>query len=391
MSVMERQELYDAVIVGGGPAGLTAALYLARARYRVVVVEKEHFGGQITITAEVVNYPGVARTSGTALTEAMRQQAQSFGAEFLLAEVQSLRMDGDIKTVHTSRGVLKCFGVLLATGAHPRTVGFAGEEEFRGRGVAYCATCDGEFFTGKDVFVVGGGFAAAEESVFLAKYARHVTILLRESDFTCAAAAAEPARSHPKITVLPNTQVEQVTGDTALRCLRWRNTATGEVTEYRPPQDGTFGVFVFAGYEPATDLVRGLAELDVHGYVHTGRDQCAGMPGLYAASDVCAKPLRQVVTAVGEGALPPQSWRNMRRRCSRKRAFGRRRQKCCRVKTRHSTSPAAGPQAACSTRRCWLSWKLFFPKCSSRLCCGCSCGMTRFQQNCASICSSLQS
>ena len=148
---MERQELYDAVIVGGGPAGLTAALYLARARYRVVVVEKEHFGGQITITAEVVNYPGVARTSGTALTEAMRQQAQSFGAEFLLAEVQSLRMDGDIKTVHTSRGVLKCFGVLLATGAHPRTVGFAGEEEFRGRGVAYCATCDGEFFTGKDV------------------------------------------------------------------------------------------------------------------------------------------------------------------------------------------------------------------------------------------------
>lgn len=300
---MERQELYDAVIVGGGPAGLTAALYLARARYRVVVVEKEHFGGQITITAEVVNYPGVARTSGTALTEAMRQQAQSFGAEFLLAEVQSLRMDGDIKTVHTSRGVLKCFGVLLATGAHPRTVGFAGEEEFRGRGVAYCATCDGEFFTGKDVFVVGGGFAAAEESVFLAKYARHVTILLRESDFTCAAAAAEPARSHPKITVLPNTQVEQVTGDTALRCLRWRNTATGEVTEYRPPQGETFGVFVFAGYEPATDLVRGLAELDVHGYVHTGRDQCAGMPGLYAAGDVCAKPLRQVVTAVGEGAL----------------------------------------------------------------------------------------
>lgn len=240
-----------------------------------------------------MNYPGVARTSGTALTEAMRQQAQSFGAEFLLAEVQSLRMDGDIKTVHTSRGVLKCFGVLLATGAHPRTVGFAGEEEFRGRGVAYCATCDGEFFTGKDVFVVGGGFAAAEESVFLAKYARHVTILLRESDFTCAAAAAEPARSHPKITVLPNTQVEQVTGDTALRCLRWRNTATGEVTEYRPPQGETFGVFVFAGYEPATDLVRGLAELDVHGYVHTGRTSapvCRGfMRRAMCAQSRCAR------------------------------------------------------------------------------------------------------
>ena len=161
------KELYDVVVIGGGPAGLTAALYLARARYRVVVVEKEHFGGQITITDEVVNFPGVEHTSGKALTETMRRQAQSFGAEFLLAEVTGLAMDGDIKTVQTSRGELHCFGVLLATGAHPRSVGFAGEAEFKGRGVAYCATCDGEFFTGKEVFVVGGGFAAAEESVFL--------------------------------------------------------------------------------------------------------------------------------------------------------------------------------------------------------------------------------
>ena len=159
---MERMEnLYDVVVIGGGPAGLTAALYLARARYRVVVVEKNHFGGQITITAEVVNFPGVERTSGAALTETMRKQAESFGAEFLLAEVTELDLSGDVKTVRTGRGDLKCFGVLLATGAHPRMVGFQGEAQFRGRGVAYCATCDGEFFTGKDVFVVGGGFAAA--------------------------------------------------------------------------------------------------------------------------------------------------------------------------------------------------------------------------------------
>ena len=153
---MERMEnLYDVVVIGGGPAGLTAALYLARARYRVVVVEKNHFGGQITITAEVVNFPGVERTSGAALTESMRKQAESFGAEFLLAEVTGLDLTGDVKTVRTSRCDLKCFGVLLATGAHPRMVGFQGEEQFRGRGVAYCATCDGEFFTDKDVFVVG--------------------------------------------------------------------------------------------------------------------------------------------------------------------------------------------------------------------------------------------
>ena len=301
---MERLEnLYDVVVIGGGPAGLTAALYLARARYRVVVVEKNHFGGQITITAEVVNFPGVDRTSGAALTETMRKQAESFGAEFLLAEVTELDLSGNVKTVRTGRGNLKCFGVLLATGAHPRMVGFQGEAQFRGRGVAYCATCDGEFFTGKDVFVVGGGFAAAEESVFLTKYARHVTILIRGDGFTCAQATADAARNHEKITVLTNTVVEEVSGDTALRFIRYRNTRTGQVTKHHAADGETFGVFVFAGYEPATELVQGLAELDEQGYVLTDRSQKTTADGLYAAGDVCVKPLRQVVTAVGDGAL----------------------------------------------------------------------------------------
>ena len=282
---------------------MTAALYLARARYRVVVVEKDHFGGQITITSEVVNFPGVDRTSGAALTESMRKQAESFGAEFLLAEVTGLDLTGDVKTVRTSRCDLKCFGVLLATGAHPRMVGFQGEEQFRGRGVAYCATCDGEFFTDKDVFVVGGGFAAAEESVFLTKYARHVTILIRGDGFTCAQATADAARNHEKITVLTNTVVEEVSGDTALRFIRYRNTRTGQVTKHHAADGETFGVFVFAGYEPATELVQGLAELDEQGYVLTDRSQKTTADGLYAAGDVCVKPLRQVVTAVGDGAL----------------------------------------------------------------------------------------
>lgn len=301
---MEQMEhLYDVVVIGGGPAGLTAALYLARARYRVVVVEQERFGGQITITSEVVNYPGVERTSGAELTETMRRQAEGFGAEFLLAEVTGLELEGDVKTVRTSRGALSCFGVLLATGAHPRMVGFRGEEQFRGRGVAYCATCDGEFFTGKDVFVVGGGFAAAEESVFLTKYARHVTILIRGDDFSCAQSTADAARNHEKITILTNTVVEEVSGDTALRSIRMRNTKTGEETEHQAADGETFGVFVFAGYEPATELVRGLAELDGQGYILTDRSQKTTADGLYAAGDVCVKPLRQVVTAVGDGAL----------------------------------------------------------------------------------------
>ena len=295
--------LYDVIIIGGGPAGLTAALYLARAKYRTLVLEKEKFGGQITITHEVVNYPGVEKTSGAELTQTMRKQAESFGAEFMLAEVESLDMTGDIKTVKTARGELKAFGVLLATGAHPRMVGFQGEADYRGRGVAYCATCDGEFFTEKEVFVVGGGFAAAEEAVFLTKYARHVTILIRGEDFTCAKSVADHARNHPKITVLTNTEVEAVIGDTSLRAIRYRNNRTGEVSEYRDPSGDNIGVFVFAGYAPATALVKGIAQLNEQGYVITDRNQKTNVDGLYAAGDVCVKTLRQVVTAVGDGAL----------------------------------------------------------------------------------------
>ena len=295
------ENLYDVVIVGGGPAGLTAALYLARAKYRVLVLEKEQFGGQIAITHEVVNYPGVAKTSGKALTDTMQRQAESFGAEFLLAEATGFDISGDIKSVHTSKGDYRCFGILLATGAHPRTVGFKGEEAHKGRGVAYCATCDGEFFTGKEIFVVGGGYAAAEESVFLTKFARHVTVLVRKDDFSCAASVADQAKKHEKITVLTNTVMEEVSGENGLTYARYKNTATGEVTEYKSEE--SFGVFVFAGYAPATDAVKGIVELNDQGYIITDTSQKTSAEGVYAAGDVCIKPLRQVVTATGDGAL----------------------------------------------------------------------------------------
>ena len=295
------ENLYDVVIVGGGPAGLTAALYLARARYRVLVLEKEQFGGQIAITHEVVNYPGIAKTSGKALTDTMRQQAENFGAEFMLAEATGFDLAGDIKTVHTAGRDYRCFGILLATGAHPRTVGFKGEEEHKGRGVAYCATCDGEFFTGKEIFVVGGGYAAAEESVFLTKFARHVTVLVRKGDFSCAASVADQAKNHEKITVLYNTVMEEVSGENGLTYARYKNTATGEVTEYRSEE--SFGVFVFAGYAPATEAVRDIVELNGQGYIITDASQKTSADGVYAAGDVCVKPLRQVVTATSDGAL----------------------------------------------------------------------------------------
>ena len=295
------ENLYDVVIVGGGPAGLTAALYLARARYRVLVLEREQFGGQIAITHEVVNYPGIAKTSGKALTDAIQQQAEYFGAEFILAEATGFDLVGDIKTVHTGKGDYRCFGILLATGAHPRTVGFQGEEEHKGRGVAYCATCDGEFFTGKEIFVVGGGYAAAEESVFLTKFARHVTILVRKADFSCAASVADQAQNHEKITVLYNTVMEEVSGENGLTYARYKNTVTGEVTEYKSEE--TFGVFVFAGYAPATEMLKGIVELNEQGYIVTDKSQKTSTDGVYAAGDVCIKPLRQVVTATSDGAL----------------------------------------------------------------------------------------
>lgn len=316
---MSRDDLYDVIVVGGGPAGLTAGLYLARARYRVLILEKDDFGGHITITNEVVNYPGVGRTTGRALTQTMRRQAQDFGAEFLSAEAIGLDVHGDVKTVHTSRGDLKAFGILLATGASPRKLGFEGEFEYAGRGVAYCATCDGEFFTGKEVLVVGGGFAAAEESVFLTTYASKVTVLVREQDFTCDATVAAAAKNNPKIDVRYQVELQGVTaGQGGLREAAILNRATGQTETWRPADGGTFGVFVFAGYVPATDLVRGVVELDDYGYVVTHGYLETSVPGVYAAGDLRAKNLRQVVTATADGAIAAVELERYAKRMSEK-------------------------------------------------------------------------
>ena len=316
---MSRNDLYDVIVVGGGPAGLTAGLYLARARYRVLILEKDDFGGQITITNEVVNYPGVGRTTGRELTQTMRQQAQDFGAEFLSAEAIGLDVHGDVKTVHTSRGDLKAFGILIATGASPRRLGFEGESEYAGRGVAYCATCDGEFFAGKEVLVVGGGFAAAEESVFLTAYASKVTVLVWEQDFTCDAAVADAAKNNPKIDVRYQVELQGVTaGQGGLREASILNRATGQTETWKPADGGTFGVFVFAGYVPATDLVRGVVELDDYGYVVTHGYLETSVPGVYAAGDLRAKNLRQVVTATADGAIAAVELERYAKRMSEK-------------------------------------------------------------------------
>ncbi len=302
------ENLYDVIIVGGGPAGLSAAIYLARAKYKVLVMEKGTFGGQITITAEIVNYPGVYKTSGKKLTEQMRAQGQAFGAEYLAAKAESIDFSGDVKTVVTDTGKeYKALGIVLALGASPRQLGFKGEKEFQGRGVAYCATCDGEFFTGREVLVVGGGFAAAEEAMFLTKYASHVTILVRGDAFTCAQSVVDKLSDYPTLEVRYNTEVVKASGEGVLTSATLKNNKTGETYEYKAQDDGNFGIFVFIGYSPATEFVKGQVELNPQGYIITDENKKTNLDGVYAAGDVCIKNLRQVVTAVSDGATAATS------------------------------------------------------------------------------------
>ena len=299
--------VYDAIIVGGGPAGLSAAIYMARARFHVLVIEKEKMGGQITITSEVVNYPGIFHTSGEKLTSEMIRQAKAFGAEFLSADVTGLELEGDYKTVHTSRGDFKALGIIYAGGAHPRLAGFTGETEFRGHGVAYCATCDGEFFTGRTIFVIGGGYAAVEEGLFLTKYGKKIIMVIRGDDFSIDSAAVEELKEHSQVTILYHTQVEKVEGDSAVRRVVLKDRKTGEETVYTADDGDFYGVFVFVGYAPENGLLQGKVDLNPQGYVITDRDQKTNIDGVYAAGDICVKNLRQVVTAVSDGAVAATS------------------------------------------------------------------------------------
>ena len=296
-------KMYDAVIVGGGPAGLSAAIYLARAKCKVLVIEKEKIGGQITITADVVNYPGTGKVSGSELAAQMEEQARGFGAEFVTAEVIGLKLDQDIKELETTAGTVEALSVILATGANPRKVGFYGEKKFQGRGVAYCATCDAEFFTGMDIFVIGGGLAAVEESMFLSRYGKSVTILVRSDKFRAPQTAVDALANYPNISVRFNTVVERVGGETMSSYADFRDEKTGKIEHYMAKDGETFGVFVFAGYIPNTGLFREHVALNEQGYVITNEEKETNVKGVFAAGDVCIKTLRQVVTAVSDGAV----------------------------------------------------------------------------------------
>ncbi len=295
-------KLYDMIVIGGGPAGLTAGLYGGRAKLDTLIIEKSVPGGQITVTNEVVNYPGILETIGAKYGETLRQQALNFGVEFLSDEVIDMDFSKDIKIIKTKSGEYQALSVVIATGASPRKLGFSGEKEYEGRGVAYCATCDGEFFTDMDVFVIGAGFAAAEEAIFLTRFARKVTVIAREPEFTCAKSIADKVLAHPKIEVKFNTEILEATGDIQLRQAKFINNVTKEITEFKAAEGESFGIFIFVGYAPQSKLFQNHIEIDKFGFIPTNEDMMTNIPGIFAAGDIRPKKLRQVVTAVSDGA-----------------------------------------------------------------------------------------
>ena len=295
--------IYDVIVIGGGAAGMSAGIYSGRAKMKTLVLEQGSVGGQAKTTNEIVNYPGVRHTTGPKLMEEMHLQAEDFGVKFAQAEVLEAKLEGEIKVLKTTNGDYETRSVIIATGATPRTLGFPGEAEYRGRGVAYCATCDGEFYTGLEVFVIGAGFAAAEEAIFLTRFARKVTVIAREPEFTCAKTIADKVLAHPKIEVKFNTEIVEATGDELLRRVKFINNQTGETYEHVAAEDETFGIFIFAGYVPQTKVFNGLVDMDKWGYIITDENMHTSVEGVYAAGDLRPKVLRQVVTAVADGAI----------------------------------------------------------------------------------------
>lgn len=296
------EKIYDLIIIGGGPTGLTAGIYAGRAKLNVLILEKSSIGGQIYLTNEVANYPGIFETTGSNYAEQLKKQAEAFGVEIISGEVINMDFSKEIKEIRTSTDSYKGYSVLIATGASPRKLGFPGEDEYTGRGVAYCATCDGEFFTDMDVYVIGAGFAAAEEAMFLTKFARKVTVIAREPEFTCAKSIADKVLANPKIEVKFNTEILEANGDIQLRSAKFKNNVTNEIFEYKANEGESFGIFVFIGYEPQSKLFKDIITLDNQGFIPTDEDLATNIEGVYAAGDIRPKKLRQLVTAVSDGA-----------------------------------------------------------------------------------------
>ena len=288
-------KIYDMLIIGGGPGGYTAALYAARAGMSVVVLEKLAAGGQMAESPQIDNYPGFTQgIDGFTLGQQMKETAERFGAESRFTEVTALNLTGDVKTAETSEGTFFSRTVVIATGAHPKLLNVPGEQELVGRGVHYCAACDGMFYRGKTVVVVGGGNTAAADAVLLSRLAKKVILVHRRDSLRASRVYHRPLMETENVEFRWNSQVQQIQPGKVLL----RDVNTGEVTEL-----SCDGVFVGIGRQPATDLVKDSLALDEQGYIRAGESTVTNLPGVYAVGDVRTKTLRQIVTAVADGAV----------------------------------------------------------------------------------------
>ncbi len=293
------QHIYDTVIIGGGPAGYTAALYAARAGLDTVVLEKLSAGGQMALSHQIDNYPGFEEgIDGFSLGEKMQQQAERFGAKTEYAEVTRIDLQAEPKVLETSEGVFRGRTVIFSTGANPRELGIPGERELTGKGVAYCAACDGMFYKGKTVAVVGGGNSAAADALLLSRIAKKVIIIHRRDTLRATRIYHEPLQRAENVEFCWNSTVTELLHGEKLTGVRLKNVQTGEETSL-----DLDGLFISVGRKPATELAKGQLTLDDSGYIVAGEETETNIPGVFAVGDVRTKVLRQIVTAVADGAV----------------------------------------------------------------------------------------
>ena len=293
------KHIYDMIVIGGGPAGYTTALYAARAGLDVIVLEKLSAGGQMALTSQVDNYPGFEDgIDGFTLGEKMQAGAERFGAETVFAEVQSVKLNKEIKELHTDQGVFYGRAVIVATGANPRKLGLPMEQELTGRGVHYCAACDGMFYGGKTVVLVGGGNSAVADALVLSRVAEKVILVHRRDTLRASKIYHEPLGRAQNLEFRWNSEVVALQHGDRVEGVVLRNKVTGE--EEQIPCDG---VFVSIGRTPATELFAGQLDLDENGYIVAGESTATNLPGVYAVGDVRTKAVRQIVTATADGAV----------------------------------------------------------------------------------------
>lgn len=297
---MNTNNHYEAIVIGAGPAGLTAGIYLSRAKLKTLIISEGTVGGQMILTHEIANYPGVESISGYQLANIMKKQAKSFGCEIKSnTSIIDLRLEGELKSVTLSEGdVYTSESIILAPGGRSRTLGVKGEHEFKGKGISYCATCDGDFFTNKEIVVVGGGNSALEEAVSLTKYASKVTIVHQFDHFQAFEHAVEEAKNNPKIHFIMESVITAFNGTENLESVDIKDLRTGTAYNFK-----TDGVFIFIGYVPNTEFLKDIIELNKWGEIPVKQDMSTNIEGVYAAGDCVAKRFRQVTTAVGDGTV----------------------------------------------------------------------------------------